>query len=371
MNILFLDQFSELGGAQQCLLDLVPAVQHDGWKMTCAVPGNGPLIAKLRDHGVTMYRLALGTFASGRKPVLDILRFSLETPRLARDIVRMANESRADLLYVNGPRVLPAAAWAARKTGRLLLFHCHSHLAQRSAAMVAGRSLQLSNARVIACCRYVARPLWPYIDPGRLRVIFSGVGTVGPQRIARDKNGTRIGIIGRISPEKGQIIFVRTARRLAAEYPGCKFVVCGAPLSTNPEAERYAAEVRELATGLPIEFLGWREDVPTVLASLDALVIPSSKEALPRVILEAWAARVPVIAFVTGGIPEIVTEGKTGFLVEPPTAEMLAEKLDSLLRTTEHLDAVANGAYQAWKENFTLDRYRRDVLAAIGTAASG
>lgn len=370
MNILFLDQFSELGGAQQCLLDLVPAVQDDGWKMTCAVPGNGPLAAKLRAHGVSVHSLALGTFASGRKPALDVLRFGFAAPSLARDIVHMADDSHADLLYVNGPRVLPAAAWAAWKTGRPLLFHCHSHLTQRSAAMVAGRSLQLSNARVIACCRYVARPLWPYIDPGRLRVIFGGVG---PQKTAepRHKNGPRIGVIGRISPEKGQIIFVRTARLLAAEYPGCKFVVCGAPLSTNPEAERYAADVRELATGLPIEFLGWREDVPAVLASLDALVVPSLREALPRVILEAWAARVPVIAFVTGGIPEIVAEGKTGFLVEPPTAEMLAEKLDSLLYKTERLDAVADGAYQAWKENFTLDRYRRDVLAAIGTAASG
>src|SRR5207237_253132 len=144
------------------------------------------------------------------------------------EISHLADESRADLLYVNGPRVLPAAAWAARKTGRPLLFHCHSHLAQRSAAMLAGRSLQLSNARVIACCRYVARPLWPYIDPGRLRVIFSGVA---PQNAARTghERGTRIGIIGRISPEKGQIMFVRMVRLLAAKHPDCRFVVCGAP----------------------------------------------------------------------------------------------------------------------------------------------
>ncbi|MCU1273825.1 MAG: glycosyl transferase, group 1 [Bryobacterales bacterium] len=369
MNILVLDQFSELGGAQQCLLDLVPAVQNAGWKMTCAVPGNGALITKLRSHGVTMHSLAMGSFTSGRKPPLDVLRFGLAAPRLARDISHLADESRADLLYVNGPRVLPAAAWAARKTGRPLLFHCHSHLAQRSAAMVAGRSLQLSDARVIACCRYVARPLWPYIDPGRLRVIFNGVA---PQNTTRrgHTSGLRIGIIGRISQEKGQVIFIRAARLLAGKHPACKFVVCGAPLSSNPEAARYSAQVRELADGLPVEFLGWQEDVPAVLAGLDALVVPSLREGLPRVILEAYAAHVPVVAFVAGGVPEIVTEGETGFLVEPPTAETLAERLDSLLRKPEQLDATADRAYQAWKENFTLDRYWRDVLAAIGTAAS-
>lgn len=370
MNILFLDQFSELGGAQQCLLDLVPALQDAGWKMTCAVPGNGTLIAKLRTHGVTVHPLAMGNFTSGRKPPLDVLRFGLETPRLARDISHLANEGRADLLYVNGPRVLPAAAWAARKTGRPLLFHCHNHLAQRSAPMVAGRSLQLSNARVIACCRYVARPLWPYIDPGRLRVIFNGVA---PQNTARPrhKGGPRIGIIGRIAPEKGQITFVRAARFLAGKHPDCKFVVCGAPLFSNPEAERYSGQVRELASGLPVEFLGWQEDIPAVLAGLDVLVVPSLREGLPRVILEAYAAHVPVVAFVAGGIPEIVTEAKTGFLIEPPTAETLAERLDSLLRKPEQLDTAADRAYESWKENFTLDRYRRDVLAAIGTAAAG
>jgi glycosyltransferase involved in cell wall biosynthesis len=77
-----------------------------------------------------------------------------------------------------------------------------------------------------------------------------------------------------------------------------------------------------------------------------------------------------VIAFVTGGIPEVITEGATGFLVEPPSAETLAERLESLLRDPKQLRAAAERAYQAWKENFTLDRYQRDVLAAIGTAAS-
>ena len=123
---------------------------------------------------------------------------------------------------------------------------------------------------------------------------------------------------------------------------------------------------------MPVEFLGWREDVAAVLDGLDALVVPSLREpGLPRVIPEAWASRVPVVAFVTGGIPEIVTEGETGFLVEPPTAETLAEKLDSLLCRPEQLDAAADRAYHAWKENFTLDRYQRDVLAAIRIAAGG
>ena len=366
MNILFLDQFSDLGGAQQCLLDLAPAVQAAGWNVTCAVPGTGKLIEKLRDTGATVHSLPLGPLASGPKPPLDFLRFGLQAPRLARDISRLAAEVRADLIYVNGPRVLPAAAWVARRTGRPLVFHCHNHLAQRTAAILAGRSLQLSRARVIACCRYVARPLWPYIDPGRMHVIYNGCAETITARPAHT-GSARIGVIGRVSPEKGQVEFVQAARLLVHKHANCSFVICGAPLFSDREAERYFERVRESARGVPFEFSGWQQDVSPTLAQLHVLVVPSLREpGAPRVVLEAFAARVPVVAFASGGIPEIVTNNKTGFLVEPPTAEALAARLATLLHAPEELRTAAARAYETWKEKFTLERYQREVLAVIG-----
>jgi glycosyltransferase involved in cell wall biosynthesis len=125
--------------------------------------------------------------------------------------------------------------------------------------------------------------------------------------------------------------------------------------------------VRETAAHLPVDVLGWRDNVPSVLADLDILVVPSpSRTATPRIILEAFAARVPVVAFVSGGIPEIVINHKTGFLVEPPTAEALAARLGAMLDAPGELRAVADRAYETWKEKYTLERYRRDVLAVMG-----
>jgi len=366
VNILFVDQFSDLGGAQQCLLDLAPAVQAAGWHMTCAVPGSGLLIGKLRNLGVTVHSLRVGRLSSGRKSPLDFLRFGIDVPRLALDISRLAVETRADLLYVNGPRMLPAAAWAARKSGRPLVFHCHNHLTHESARKLAGLSLQLAAARVIACCRYVARPLWPFVDPGRMHVIYNGSAeTVAPQP-ARSA-ARRVGMIGRISRDKGQMEFVQAARLLVHQHTDSRFVICGAPLFADREAERYFERVRESAAGLPVEFSGWQQDVGPTLAQLDMLVVPSLREpGAPRVVLEAFAARVPVVAFVSGGIPEIVINNVTGFLVEPPTAAALALKLDALLQAPGDLRAVADRACQTWKEKYTLERYRREVLAVVG-----
>ena len=365
MNVLFLDQFSDLGGAQLCLLDLVPAVQAAGWSASCAVPGRGPLVEKLQARGVAVHSLPVTHLASGRKSARDSWRFVREAPKLVREIARLTEETRPDLLYVNGPRLLPAAAWVARRTGRPLIFHCHNHLAQRSAAMIAGRALQLARARVIACCRYVARPLWPYIDPGRLRVIYNGVAA--PHTWRCSAGGPCIGVIGRISPEKGQAEFLEAARIVAQKRPAVKFLICGAPLFSDAAAERYSARVRELAVGLPVEFTGWQEDVNPVLAQLDVLAVPSLREpGAPRVVIEAFAARVPVVAFVSGGIPEIVIHGKTGFLVEPPSPEALAAKLATLLDDSDALPTAAARAHEAWKEKFTLERYQREVLEVIG-----
>jgi glycosyltransferase involved in cell wall biosynthesis len=366
VNVLFLDQYSDLGGAQQCLVDLIPAVQAAGWTVTCAVPGAAPLVERLRDHGVAVHPLPAVSLAAGTKPPQDFIRFAFATPLLARHISRLAHDTHADLIYVNGPRVLPAAAWAARQARLPLLFHSHNFLSQRSAAILAGRSLQFANARVIACCQYAARPLRPYVVPGRLRTIYNGVGPSAITPIPSSA-GPRIGVIGRVSPEKGQLEFLQAARQIMPAYPAATFIVCGAPLFEDPEASRYFHQVRRAAEGLPVEFCGWQENIDAVLSRLDLLVVPSLREpGAPRVILEAYAARVPVVAFVSGGIPEILHEGETGFLVEPPTAESLAAKLEQLLQAPEQLRKVAANAYTAWKEQFTVERYRREVLEVIG-----
>src|SRR2546422_208020 len=122
MNILFLDQFSDLGGAQRCLLDLLPAVAERGWRAHVAAPGDGDLRARAVVLGAEFHSINCGPYASGRKSVSDLARFAAELPRLAREIARLSADTEATMVYVNGPRLLPAASFVSRP----LVFHCHS-----------------------------------------------------------------------------------------------------------------------------------------------------------------------------------------------------------------------------------------------------
>jgi glycosyltransferase involved in cell wall biosynthesis len=364
MNVLFVDQYGDMGGAQRCLLEVVEAALGRGWRVQVALPEEGMFQERLRRLGVPVRRIACGPFAAGRKTGRDVLRFAMQWAGLGRRIGELIESEGSSLVYVNGPRALAAACAAAR--GRAaVLFHCHSWL-KPAHAWLAGWSLRrVERTRVVAASRYVAGALEPYA--GRLRVIYNGVADCSMARNGGADGLRRAGVVGRIAPEKGQMEFVQAARRLAGELGDVRFVICGAPLFGDAKAERYYQAVRRAAEGAPVEFWGWQEDVREVLARLDVLVVPSTEaECTPRVIPEAYSAGVPVVAFRSGGIPEMVEDGVTGRLARASTTEGLAEALREVLGHSENgCRGMTVRAREAWRERFSVERFQAQVLEAM------
>ena len=115
------------------------------------------------------------------------------------------------MIYVNGPRLLPAVP-----AGRPVIFHCHSLLDKRYAVRLVLGSIRSTRATVIGACRFVLAPL----RLAGAHVVYNGVREFAP-RVPGDT--FRIGMIGRIAPQKGQAEFVRAARGLR----DCRFTICG------------------------------------------------------------------------------------------------------------------------------------------------
>jgi len=150
VKILFLDQFSEMGGGQRVLLDVVDAVANRGWTAHVFVPGDGPLVDQLRARNVPLGHMPCGPYRSGGKSPADFLRFGLDVRRQAREIDSRLRQERFDLVYVNGPRLLSAAARAVR--GRApVWFHAHSRIQQSYAVRAAGYCIRKVDATVVAC----------------------------------------------------------------------------------------------------------------------------------------------------------------------------------------------------------------------------
>ncbi|MFZ0593392.1 MAG: glycosyltransferase, partial [Bryobacteraceae bacterium] len=159
MNVLCVDQFANFGGGQRSLIDLLPEFAKRGWRPSVAAPGDGPFPDMVRKLGYRAYNLAYGEYGSVKKPVTQILKYTFRLPGVASRLHDLVRALDIELLYVNGPRLVPPAAWVARRTGIRMVFHCHNRLHQQSAIALTGRSLWFANAGVIACCEHAAIPL--------------------------------------------------------------------------------------------------------------------------------------------------------------------------------------------------------------------
>jgi glycosyltransferase involved in cell wall biosynthesis len=339
MNILFVDQYSEIGGAQRCFLDLLPAIRDSGWTVHAVLPGDGPFAGQLRAAQTSVTRIPCGPYQSVTKSATDFARFPFDFTAQVRTIRRQP----ADLIYVNGPRVLPGACLAS--IGRApVLFHAHNRLNHVYETRLARWSLRASRSTVVACSEFVAEPL-----PGSI-VAPNGTPDMGFRERRFDPSRLRIGMIGRPSPQKGLATFVQVAR----SFPQAKFVAVGQGVPSGP--------LLSAGGESSVDFQGWRDDINAVLAGLDLLLIPSQQEGLPRVMLEAFSAGVPVIAFPAGGIVEAIRHGETGFLTKEFSAEAMTATIRTSVADTAALQCIAANARHLWEQCYNVTLYRRRLI---------
>ena len=124
-----------------------------------------------------------------------------------------------------------------------------------------------------------------------------------------------IAIVGRITPIKNHALFLRAAARVIARHPDTALLVVG-----DGETRRsIEALATELSLGQHTRFLGWRRDLPAIYADIDILAVSSDNEGTPVAAIEAMAAGCPLVATRVGGVPDLISNRKTGMGGERPS----------------------------------------------------
>ncbi len=349
MRVLFLDQFSEPGGAQMCLRDVLFETRARGWAATVMAPGDGALFRWAEALRFETAPLPVSNYASARKSARDVLRFPGEMIQCRRTI---QDQGRFDLYYVNGPRILPALAG----TSVPVLFHSHNILDKRYTRLAVRYSLG-RRVTLLGCSKFVARPLESQI--GRpVKVVYNGIADCGFRQRPSVPDFIRVGILGRIAREKGHLDFVRAAQLLPDRHR-IRFIAVGAALFSDPV---YEHEVRELGQRENVEFRGWTDTPAQTLHELDILAVPSaSVDASPRVIMEALSAGTVVVAYPSGGIPELIRSGHDGLVTKECTSEALAASIGMLATRHDLRHTLAANGRKTWQKRFTAERFRREV----------
>ena len=145
--------------------------------------------------------------------------------------------------------------------------------------------------------------------------------------LGMDEKGPVVGTVGWLLPIKGPLHLLKAMGKVWQNHPNCRLVYVGKG-DLEPALRN---EVHRMCASDRVHFLGWRKDIPAIMALFDIFVLPSLNEGMGRVVVEAMAAGKPVVASRVGGILDLIKHGENGFLVEPADPAGLARAIIRLL----------------------------------------
>jgi glycosyltransferase involved in cell wall biosynthesis len=371
-TILCITSAQDLGGAEFVLLDTIAALRERGLRVTVLnlAPTSGGLARILTSRGVEVVFCRVGRF---RDPITAVRVLHWFIRRAPLFHLALANDTRA-LLY---------AALGCLVRRRPYIWHVHDCI--RGAQRFEKAARWLKPAAYIAVSHAVRQTLLEHGCPGEHIYMVHNAVDVDRFHPAADGNGFRrelaidrktllVGILGRIEPLKAVEMLLQAAARLRASLPASLYVVMGDVITDRAhmsEALRYRDSLLALRDRLglrdQVRFLGRCEDVPRGLAALDILVHTSVNEAFGRVLIEAMAAGKPVVATRVGGVPEIVVEGVTGYLIPPRDVEALASRLQALADPDVRA-RLGRAARERAVALFSLPKYREQMTAVVTRA---
>ncbi len=284
-------------------------------------------------------------------------------------IRELASRTKADVIHAHGYKA-DIYVYSAMRKGRVpLVSTCHNWLDNDSFVFlygVADRFVLRNYAAVVAVSDEVKqRLLNAGVRKEKIHLVRNGID-LRPFDNARpslrgDSIGDSaliVGLVGRLSREKGVDLFIRAAAHVLVEFPRVRFLVIG----EGPDRDKLELLIDELKIRESVQILGRRNDMPAVYASLDMMVSASRQEGLPMAILEGMANRLPLVATAVGEVPTVVLNGQTGVLVAAESVEGIATGILELLQDPERRRIFGAAARQLVEEEFSAERMTSDYL---------
>ena len=344
----------------QYALDLAAEMRRQGVEAVYLAQTGSPAAERARHTGVPVVEEA-GFNAKG-------LRAAAALPAAAR-LRHLLRWGGFDAVEVHRPEGLPLIAWACRRAGVPVVRVRGDMRPVRADPL--NRWLYTRVLRgVVASNTAIERHLRERLGPGlRVTTIPGGVDPErfsphGPRADVRAELGFLpdaflVGILGRLGRVKGHDHFLAAAREAGAGASHARFVILAKEEGPALEALRRQVTSDPLLRGR-VGFLGHREDLPAVLRAFDLGVVASTgSEANCRVGLEWMASGVPLVATWVGVLPDLVDDGRTGFLVPPAEPSALAAKVVYLAVHRAEARKMGEAARRRVLDGFTLERCAR------------
>jgi lipopolysaccharide heptosyltransferase II len=346
----------QVGGVERGVIDLVRTLKKRGHSAV-VISSGGELVSELNKMEIPHYTL----------PVHQKSPFSLS---LVSKIAEVIEREHIDVVHARS-RVPAWLGWlAARRTGRPFVTTCHGYYSRHFLSQIMGWG-----KRVIVISNIIGRHMIDHfnVPPERIRLVHRGLDLsqfpwTPPEKRSRDV--FRVINIGRLSPIKGQLEFLKAVHLLRHRLSNLEVCLVG---SEGMGKTKYTKKIQEMIRQLGLEscvkLLGTRRDIPELLAQSNLLVLSTLvPEAFGRVIIEAGAVGTPVLSTRVGGVVDIVDDGENGRLVPPGDIEAMANGMLDMLTDRERSVQMVLKLREKIEKQFTLDAMAEKTLAVYAEA---
>jgi glycosyltransferase involved in cell wall biosynthesis len=336
----------QVGGMEHFVLRIAAEQRkqgHDAWVLAL---NGGPLLETARAGGLPVRVLSGGKVA-----------------RVAQTAALLAT-GRPHVIHPHNPSSLHYALVGKRVSGARLALTYHGRGLREARTPGAGEWLQTD--AVISVSEGAVEQLPSEVPSSRVHVIRNGVVPAAATR-SREEVRQELGlddrtvgiIVARVDGQKGHGMLLQALPQVRRAGHRLTLLVAG------DGAERAALESLAGDLGLgpdEVRFLGFRSDVPDLLAASDFFLLPSRSEGLPLSLLEAMTHGLPAVATSVGGIPEVIRSGEHGFLVPVDDAPALADAIARLCADPTLLRRLGDQARTRARDDFSFERMTREYL---------
>jgi glycosyltransferase involved in cell wall biosynthesis len=378
VKILFYNHTGQMGGAERVLLTILSELNRGMFQPVAICPREGSLQGMIAELNVPVETAPVLHARFTWRPdhaLLYLRSFAQVILQLRKQIIRLD----PDLIHANSIRAGLVMTAATIGLGKRVIWHVHDLLPRHPFNPLIRLAARASrHTQIIAVAQASAdRFIGPFRGlRKRTTVILNGIDVakfhhdpLARQRIRNDlrlkDEGFVIGIVGRLSPTKGQLELLRALPDVIGKVPNTTLAIVGSPAFNREDeyAQHIERTIGELGLSDHVRMLGERDDIATIMQAFDVLVVNSTTEACPLVVLEGMASGTAVVATRVGGTPEIITHKEDGWLIASGDRAGLAQALVTLLQDEGLRARLGRNARERVSTQFSSTRFLRDILA--------
>lgn len=371
-KLLLLHSSNDLYGASKIFLQLIDLLTKNGFDLHIIIPEKGMLDDFLIKKDIKIEYLELGVLRKKYLNPLGLINRLVANVKAIKFLSNYIRDHSIDLVYTNTSTIL-CGGIAAKKNGIPSLFHIHEiPTGNKLYEFFSGKIINRISDKVLTVSNGVKKHWLKYIDDKKIERIYNGIifsKTDSLVELERDQDDFVITTVARIIPYKGHSYLIDIANELIKKSTKFKFLIVGDTLSSYVSYEKSVKQkVKDLGLEHQIKFLGFREDVSSILKQSDLFIHPAvAPDPLPTVLFESLYDDLPTAATNLGGAIEILDNGNNGLLIpyndSKKAANLIYEYCSNNKMQKKHLE----NSKKNFKINFSTESFNKNILKEVNS----